>query len=344
VSIGSALVIVALLAANALFVAFEFALVAARRTRIDQLADAGLRRARLARHAMASLPEHIAAVQLGVTAASLGLGAVAEPSVAHLLRSLTGHLLPARAAEVAGFVLGLALVVLLHTVFGELVPKNLSIAAAETTLMWLAPILRVFVIVFRPVIVALDGLASLGLRLLRVDKRDELFSGGTAEEIARLLSESREHGLIEAGHHELLAGAIGFGERPVTEVMVPRAEVVAVPASITVAEAEAVFVASGRSRLPVYGRDVDDVLGFVHAKDVLAVPEADRALPLPRRSLRRMLLIGRQRSLGEVLASMQRSHLHVALVVDADARTAGLVTLEDVLEAVVGSITDETDR
>ena len=343
-SIGAALLIVVLLASNAVFVAFEFALVAARRTRIDQLADEGLRRARLAQRAMGNLSEQIAGVQLGVTAASLGLGAVAEPSVAHLLRTVSAHLVPARAAEVIGFVLGLAIVVLLHTVFGELVPKNVSIVTAESTLLWLAAPMRLFLTVFGPLIRALDGLASLGLRLLRVDKRHELFSGGTAEEISRLLTQSREHGLIEEPHHQLLAGAIGFGERDAAGVMVPRHQVVAVPVSITVEEAEAVFLRSGRSRVPVYGRDLDDVFGFVHAKDVLAVPADHRSSPLPRRAIRRLLLVGRGRSLVDVLASMQRSRLHVALVIDPDGRTAGLVTLEDVLESLVGDITDETDH
>jgi len=343
-SVGSVLLIVVLLATNAVFVAFEFALVAARRTRIDQLADEGLRRAKHAQRAMGRLSEQIAGVQLGVTAASLGLGAVAEPSVSRLVRSLSGHLVHRRAAEVIGFVLGLIIVVLLHTVFGELVPKNVSIVTAESTLLWLAGPMRVFLTVFGPLTRALDGLATLGLRLLRVDKRDELFSGGTAEEISRLLNQSREHGLIEEPHHQLLAGAIGFGERDAAEVMVPRHDVVAVPSSITVEQAEAVFLQSGRSRLPIYGRDLDDVLGFVHAKDVLSVPAIGRARPLPRRAIRRLLLVGRGRSLVDVLASMQRSRLHVALVIESDGRTAGLVTLEDVLESLVGDITDETDH
>jgi CBS domain containing-hemolysin-like protein len=269
---------------------------------------------------------------------------VAEPAVASLLESALDPLgLPSGVLHTLSFVLALSIVVFFHMVIGEMVPKNVAIAAPEQSLLWLALPVRLYATLFRPVIRLLNALANLGLRTLRIEPRDELAVTHTADELAVMLAASREQGLLEEFEHGLLRGALGFGERKVATIMVPRASVQGISRTATVAEAEQVVVETGHSRLLVYGRDIDDVLGFIHAKDLLRLPASARDHQLPAGRIRRMLLLPGDRRLEEVLIAMRRARVHVALVVDGSGRTAGLVTLEDVLEELVGEIRDEHD-
>jgi CBS domain containing-hemolysin-like protein len=342
-STGTIVLIVVLLITNAFFVAFEFALVASRRTRLEQRVEAGSRMAVRAVHATQHLGENIAGVQVGVAISSLGLGAVGEPAISAAFEHLFGRWMSERAAGVVGFVVALIVVVFLHTVFGEMVPKNVALAKAESALVAMALPMHLFVRLFGPIIRALDAVASWILKLIRVEKQDELFSGGTAEEIARLLRVSHEHGMIAGDQADLLAGAIAFSDRRVREVMLPRDQVETMPAGCAVSEAVERFAASGHSRLPVVGRH-GDMIGFVHAKDVVAATEADGRMALGADAIRRMLVVDDDRSLDELLLSMRRSRVHVALVTDRNKTTVGIVTLEDLLEELVGEIADETDR
>ncbi|MGE0877911.1 MAG: hemolysin family protein [Acidimicrobiia bacterium] len=331
-------------AGNAFFVAVEFALVASRQTKLEQIADPNSVRGRAALHAVGRLPRYIAGVQLGVTMMSLLLGAVAEPAISDLLVPRLEHRLSTGVAEATSFVIALSIVVFMHTVFGELAPKSASISAPERSLLWLALPMRGFIAVFGPVVTVLSGAAAFGLRLLGVRTLDALVSAHTADEIGRMIEQSHEEGLLRESEHQRLAGVIGIVSAPVSSVMTPRDRIVAVPRTATVAQAEQVLVQYGHSRLPVYGRGFDDVLGFVHAKDLLEVAPGARERPIPWRAIRRMLVVSQTRPLDQVLRSMRRARLHLALVVDEDGRTAGVVTLEDVLEEVVGEIADETDR
>jgi CBS domain containing-hemolysin-like protein len=342
VSFEQILLMVVLLAANAFFVAFEFALVASRRTRLDQRVQAGSRAAVRAVAATKNLGEHIAAVQLGVAVASLGLGAVAEPAVGHAFNNLFGRWLPQGTAHALGFITALAIVVFLHTVFGEMVPKNVALAKAESALVTLAWPMHIFLRCFGPLIRALDAVANAVLRLLRVEKRDELFSGGTAEEIARLLRVSHQHGMIAGDQADILAGAIAFADRRVSDVMLPIAEVHTLPAGCLVADAVRQFAESGHSRLPVVGRH-GDLIGFIHAKDVVAASAGDMSRPLKAGIIRRMLVVDDTSSLDDLLVDMRRSRVQVALVTDANRTSVGIATLEDLLEELVGEIADETD-
>ena len=343
-TVTALVVIVVLLLANAFFVAAEFALIAARRTQIEHLASEGNARARMGLHLMRELSFQLAGAQLGITMASLGLGFVAEPAVASLLESVLDPLgLPSGLLHTISFVVALTIVVFFHMVVGEMVPKNVAIAAPEQSLLWLALPVRLYSGLFRPVIRLLNGLANLGLRVLRIEPRDELAVAHTADELAAMLAASREQGLLEEFEHGLLRGALGFGEREVATIMVPRERVRGIRRTATVAEAEEVVVDTGHSRLVVYGRDIDDVLGFVHAKDLLRLPPSARDHPLPAGRVRRMLVLGRERRLEEVLVAMRRARVHVALVVDPSGRPAGIVTREDLLEELVGEIRDEHD-
>ena len=335
---------VVLLIANGFFVAVEFALVATRRSRLEQLAEDGDTRAKAAVAMVRDLSFMLSAAQLGITLASLGLGYVAEPAIARLLQApLELAHVPEDLLHPIALVIGLTIVVFLHMVVGEMVPKNVAIAEPDRTALWLALPMRVFTVAFRPAIHALNLLANGGLRLLRIEPTDELVSFATGDELAGMLAASREEGLLDEVEHRLMTGALGFPAREVTSVMIPRDEIVAVQVDTAVEEVEGVSAGHGHSRLPVYGRDLDQLLGYVHAKDLLALPPEARSRALPRDVVRRMLTVPTDRTLMDLLLAMKRARLHFAVVVDGAGRVAGIVTLEDVLESLVGDIRDEHD-
>jgi CBS domain containing-hemolysin-like protein len=345
VSVWLVLLTVFLLAANGLFVAIEFSLIASRRTKLEALAADGRVTARFALDAASELPLNLAAVQLGITMASLGLGAVGEPTVAQGIEPVLDlfGFIPQGVVDTIALVVALGIILFLHTIVGEMVPRYVALSDPERVLLALAIPSRVYVLVFRPLIRAIRWMGNAGTRLLGVEPRADLTTVHTADELASMLAASREEGLIEDVAHDLLTGALDFGDRPVCEVMVPRGQITWVSRDATVAEAEELIVSSGHSRLLVAGRDLDDIVGFVHAKDLLTVPAGARARPLPFARIRRVLIFPEQRPLDEVLVAMRRSRTHVGVVVDDDRHVTGLATLEDVLEHLVGEIRDESD-
>jgi CBS domain containing-hemolysin-like protein len=277
--------------------------------------------------------------------ASLGLGFVAEPAIAHVFESWLEPIdLPEALVHGISFATALLLVTFLHLVIGEMVPKNLAIAAPEPTLLALALPNRLFVIVFGPIIRALNAIANGAVRLVGLEPKEELASAHTPEELLAVLAQSRREGTIEGPRADLLTGALDFAERPVREVMVDRDRIVTVTLRTSMAEVERLVTERGHSRLPVVGRDLDDIVGFVHVKDLLGPAGEDGGRPVSLRRLRRMLVVDEGEALADVLLRMQRSRLHLASVVDDDRRTVGLVSLEDVLESMVGDIRDESDR
>lgn len=334
-----------LLLANAFFVAVEFALLASRRTKLEAMAARGSAAARVALGELSNLNRQLAGAQLGITLASLLLGFVAEPTVAGLIEGAIERLvdLPDGVLHAIGFSTALLIVVFLHMVVGEMIPKNVAIAEPDRTALWLAVPMRWFTVLFRPVIRVLNVLANGGQRLLGVEPTDELVSFATGDELAGMLAASRDEGLLDEVEHRLMTGALGFPRRDVTSVMVGRDEVVAVPIDTPVADVELVAAGHGHSRLPVYGRDLDELLGYVHAKDLLALPVAARTEALPAAIVRQMLTVTVDRSLMDLLLAMRRTRLHFAVVVGADDRVVGIATLEDVLESLVGDIRDESD-
>jgi CBS domain containing-hemolysin-like protein len=335
---------VLMLVANGVFVAAEFSFIAAGKARMERLADDGDARARVALVSMKEISFLLSACQLGITVASLVLGYLAEPALAHLLEGPLHDLgLPESTSHTVAFVVALAIVVFLHMVVGEMVPKNIAIAEPERTSLFLARPMAAFTTAFRPVVRALNAMANAGLRLLRVEPVDELSLARTGEEIATMLAASRREGLLEEVEHRLMTGALRFPLREVGSVMVPKEGVVAVAAGATAEQVERVAVDSGHSRIVLYGRDLDEVLGFVHAKDLLGVADEHRRRPLRPGLVRRMLVVPAGGTLHALLLAMRRARVHMALVTDAEGRTAGVVSLEDVLEALVGDIRDEHD-
>jgi CBS domain containing-hemolysin-like protein len=334
-----------LLLANAFFVAAEFGLIAARRTKIQGLASEGNARARVALKSIRELSLMLAGAQLGITMASLGLGAVAEPALAHLIEDAIEPFaeLPPTLLHTISFVVGLTIVSFLHMVVGEMAPKNVAIADPEKTILWLALPFRGFTLVFRPVLWVLNGLANVTLRLMRVEPKEELHTVHTAPEIGRLIAESAESGLLKDFEHRLLTGAVDFGERDAAEVMVPRTEMIAVPMTVTPAEIEQLVLDGGHSRFPIYTEDLDHVIGFFHSKDLLKIPNDRRERRLPRRLIRPLLVVPESKKLHPLLFDMRRERKHFALVIEEHGGTAGIVTLEDLLEELVGEIIDEFD-
>ncbi|GAA1262622.1 hemolysin family protein [Kitasatospora nipponensis] len=331
-----------LLLGNAYFVGAEFAVISVRRSQIEPLADAGDRRARTVLHALSNVSAMLAAAQLGITVCSLLLGALAEPTIAHLLEGPFHAIgLPGLLIHPIAYALGLALVVFLHMVIGEMVPKNVALAAPERAALWLGPPLDRLARLLGPVIRLLNAFANLVLRTFKVEPRDEVESVYTTEQLLWILAESRAAGLLAEGEQERLEDALELGRRPVAEVLLPLGTLVTVPASVTARQIEEHAVATGFSRFPVVD-GAGAILGYLHVKDVLEAEDPD--LPIPVRLWRPITVVGERTPLDDALAAMRRAAAHLAAVTGADGRMLGLVTLEDVLEELVGEMHDPDHR
>ena len=341
------LAVVALVLANAFFVAAEFALVAARRTRIEAMVRRGDRKARTVQAALQDLYRQLSAAQLGITVASILLGYVSEDTVAHLFRDWFAALPPLLDFLTRGGVastVAVAVVSFLHVVFGEQAPKAWAITHPESTSRWVAAPLIFFSWITRPFTDLLNWSAGRVGRLLGLKGTTaELEQIHSPEELRMLVEQSRKRGKLDADDARLLQGVFEFSEKTAREVMTPRTEMVALPADLTLEQAADQVAIAGRSRYPVYGESLDDILGVVHAKDILAGVRAAKGGTL-RTVLRPAMFVPGTREVEDVLADMKRQKIHLAIVLDEFGGTAGLVTMEDLLEEIVGPIYDEYDQ
>src|SRR5438132_1474379 len=341
------LAVLALVLANAFFVAAEFALVAARRTRIEALVRRGDRKARTVQAAFKDLYRQLSAAQLGITVASILLGYVAEDTVAQVFRDWFAALPAALEFLARGGIastVAVALVSFLHVVFGEQAPKAWAITHPERTSRWIAAPLIFFSWITRPFTDLLNWSANRVVRLLGLKGTSaELEAIHSPEELRMLVEQSRQRGKLDADDARLLQGVFEFSEKTAREVMTPRTEMVALPADLTLEEAADQVAVAGRSRYPVYGESLDDILGIVHAKDILAGLRSAKGGSL-RVVLRPAVFVPGTREVEDVLADMKRQKIHLAIVLDEFGGTAGLVTMEDLLEEIVGQIYDEYDR
>ena len=347
-TLGLRLAAVAVLVmANALFVAAEFSLVAARRTRIEAMIRRGDRRAAAALAVMDNITRYISGTQLGITLTSLGLGWIGEPALAEPI----GHLfegLPLSLAKVAthGLAVTLAFVFItfLHVVLGELVPKALALLYPEVLGRWLARPLVLFTTITNPFIWVLNSTATGLVRMLGARPMSEREPVHSPEEILMLVQHSkRKGGGVGAHDARMIEGVFEFSEKNARDVMTPRTQMVALPLELSLAEAADRVAAAGRSRYPVYRESLDDIVGTVHAKDILRAVRSDAAKTLDT-ILRPPLFVPGTREVEDVLADMKRQKVHLAIVLDEYGGTAGLVTMEDLLEEIVGQIYDEYDR
>ncbi|WP_406039334.1 hemolysin family protein [Micromonospora sp. NBC_00898] len=326
---------VLLLLGNAFFVGSEFALIASRRTVLEPLA-AGSKRARWALSAMNQIPLMIAGAQLGITICSLGLGAIAEPALAHLLESPFEALgLPVGAVHPVAFLIALGVVVFLHTVVGEMVPKNITLAGPEPSALWLGPAMLAFCVGTKPLLLAMKWSARQVLRLWGVEATDAVKTVFTAEELAGLVSQARTEGLLDAEEHARITGALALHSRTAADALQPWSTVTTVAEDVSPASLEVLATGTGRSRFPVVQRSTRRVLGFVHVKDVLGYAGASRRAPVAAEVYRPLAVVPPDRTLADLLLSMRRERRHMVLVSDG-RRPLGVVTLDDVLTAIVG--------
>ncbi|WP_413452297.1 hemolysin family protein [Georgenia phoenicis] len=342
-SSGTALLLgLVLLVANAFFVGAEFAIMSARRSRVEPLAETS-RRARTVLWAMEHATLMMACAQLGITVCSTGIGAVAEPAIARLVEAPLMDLgLPAASAHVVGFAVALALVIYLHVVVGEMVPKNLAVTSPEKAAMWFGPPLVLISRVLSPLIRALNALANLVLRLVGVEPKDEVASAFTAEEVAAIIERSQREGVLE-DELGLLSGALEFSEKNAAEVMVADENLVTLEDGTTPETFETAVARTGFSRFPVRNL-AGEVHGYLHIKDVLYADGALRSQPVPHWRVRALPRVAPSDEIEDVLAVMQRTGTHLAGVGGAGGPTVGVVFLEDILEELVGEVSDSMQR
>ncbi|QRY64275.1 HlyC/CorC family transporter [Gordonia sp. PDNC005] len=350
------LLAVLLLAANAFFVGAEFSLIAARRDRLIALEESGKKRARTVITASENLSLMLAGCQLGITICSILLGRIAEPAIAHLIEKPLGLMnIPDGFLHPIAFAIALAIVVILHILVGEMVPKNIALAGPESAAMLLVPVHLAFLRIAKPFIWVFNALANSVLRLMRVEPKDELASTVTETELAQMIGESRESGLLDAGEHDRLTRALETVQRTVSEVMIPLSEVQSVrvlPDPATgglgprLSALEHAVRETGYSRFPVRGLD-GSYIGYLHLKDVLddvfddnvdsdSLVAVDKIRPLPT--------LAATLPLDEAATALQRVSAHLAAVVDASGAVVGMVALADLAEAFVGAVRDSTHR
>jgi CBS domain containing-hemolysin-like protein len=335
----------AVLLGNSFFVGAEFALVSARRSNIELKALNGSRAAKITLNAMEHVSLMLAGAQLGVTLCSLIFGAVAEPLVAYALKE-PFHVLhvPEVFVHPVSFAVALAVMVYLHVVVGEMVPKNLSLAASTKAALILVPPLWFVVKLVRPVVVTLNAIANATVRLLGVRPRQEIRSSFSRDEVAGFVKESHREGLLSEEEEHLLSSTLDFEDRRIKHVVLPLEHVVTSSIKPTALEVETLSAKTGFSRFPVPNTR-GGLKGYVHLKDILYLPEGTENEPLPARLIRPLGNVRVGSSLRDALATMQQTGSHIAQVTAGRrGKLVGVVMLEDVLEELVGTIRDETRK
>ncbi len=335
--------LVVLLLANAFFVGAEFAVISARRSQIEPLAEAGSKRAKTALWAMEHATLMLATSQLGITVCSLLILNVSEPAIHHLLEGplhWTG--LSAEVVSVAAFVITLLIVSYLHVVFGEMVPKNAAFSMPDQAVLLLAPPLVWISRVLRHIIAGLNAIANGVLRLFKVEPKNEANSSYTLEEVAGIVSHSTREGLLE-DRSGALSAAFEFTEKAASDILVPLDRLVTLPAGSTPGDVEHAVARHGFSRYLIEG-EAGELRGYVHIKDLLRLGEQRITEPIPAKRIREMLTLRADTDLEDVLARMQDRGVHLARVVDAAGDELGVLFLEDVIEELIGEVHDATRR
>ncbi|MFI8367675.1 hemolysin family protein [Streptomyces sp. NPDC085466] len=322
---------------NAFFVGGEFSMISVRRSQIEPLAREGDRRARMTLWGLEHISALMATAQLGITVSSLVLGAVAEPAIAHLLEpAFEAAHVPHGLVHPIAFVIALTLATYAHMLIGEMVPKNIALAAPVRTALLLGPPLVALTRVLKPVVFGINSFANALLRLLRVEPKDEVAAVYTDDQLARMVQDTSAAGLLSPADGERLRDALELGTRPVGEIVVPAARMVTVDHRITPAELERTAARAGYSRFPVTG-PAGAVLGYLHIKDTLGA--ADRDKPFPRTALHAVTRVRIDTPLDDALTALRAAGSHLAAVTGESGTVVGYVTMEDVLEELVGPAT-----
>jgi putative hemolysin len=329
-------VVLLLVAGNAFFVAAEYALVTARRSRLLELAHGGSRRARVALRIMDDPVRFIGTVQLGITAFSIALGAVGEPLVEHFLDPVL--------ATTVSFVLSFAIVTYLHVTLGELVPKAVALTKNESTALWVALPVEAFFIVTYPLVWFLQASANAVTGLFGIEPAPAGVVAHTEEDIRHIVAAAEDTGVIETAEEEMVYKVFDFAHKEAHEVMVPRPQVVALSVDLPSQEALAAVIDSPYTRYPVYRGSLDDVLGILHVRDLFrALYDQGIETVEIEQLMRPAYVVPETKDLGALLTELRNQNQHLAIVVDEYGGVAGIVTLEDLLEEIVGEIEDEYD-
>jgi len=343
----SLIIILILILINGLFVSAEFSIIGVRRSRVEQLVQERRRGAQWVHDVLASrwrTDRYVATAQLGITLASLGLGMYAEPAIAHLFEGplhdwfgLEGPIV-----HTISFLVALAAITYLHVVLGEMVPKSLALHSSERSVLLLTPVMRIMTKVFSIPVTLLNRIGVLTLRLLRVPPPSEGSRLYSPDELELIVVESYDSGLLDERQQELVANILDFSEERVEEVMMPRTQMAAIPITISEQELLALLPTTPFSRLPVYRADIDDIIGIVHLKDLVRQQLTGEPFDLAG-LLRQAIYVPANLPIKRLLASFRKTHQHMAIVMDEHGGTLGLVTLEDLIEEVVGEVRDEFD-
>jgi CBS domain containing-hemolysin-like protein len=344
------LVVLALVITNGFFVATEFALVSVRRSRIESLVDEGVARARPVLSALHDLDGFVAATQLGITIASIGLGWVGEPAIAAFLDPALEAILPPSWADASAhtisFIIAFSLITFFHVVFGELAPKSLALQYPERTAFMVAPPVRIFLTTFRPIIFTMNWVGQSFLHLVGVQPAVGHSLIYTEEELRLIVAASTESGELFETEEEIIRRAFVFHDFTADDIMVPRTELIAAPAGATLDYVTELIRAHKFGQYPVFGRDLDDILGVFYVKDLVDFVlggETERSAFDLRRVLRPVLTVPESLPIDSLLDEMKLHRTHLAIAVDEYGGTAGMVTLDDIMERVVGEVPDEFD-
>lgn len=335
--------LVVLLAGNAFFVGAEFAVIAAKRSQIEPLADAGSKRAKTSLFAMEHATLMLATSQLGITVCSLLILLVSEPALHHLLEGPLGQVgLPEAAVSGVSFAIALLIVTYLHVVLGEMVPKNISFSVPDKAVLLLAPPLVFVSKVLSPIIRALNAIANGILRLTGVEPKAEATSAYTLDEVATIVAESTKTGML-SDHSGALTAAFDFTAKTVADVTISLENLVTLPEDATPRDVQQAVSQRGFSRY-VLVNDAGDPTGYVHIKDVLDAEDGEGDYPVPPRKIRTLVALSDSVDLEDALATMRGTGSHLAKVTDVAGATTGVMFLEDIIEELVGEVRDATTR
>jgi len=335
--------IFALVFLNGFFVAAEFAMVKARGSRIDTLVQEGHKKAKVASHMMDHLDAYLSACQLGITLTSLGLGWIGEPAISRMLEPVFEALnFSDKFIHPISVIIGFSVITGLHIVLGELAPKSVAIRKAETVTLWTATPLIYFRKVMSPFIWILNGTAGLLLKPFGIDTSEVSSSAHTEEEIRILVKESHKSGLIDNTELTLMDNIFEFAETNAREIMIPRTEMICLFGNLSFEENKSIALREMHTRYPVCEKDKDNIIGFVHIKDLLKV--SDHSVHDIRDVMRPMTTVPESMPISTLLKLMQKRKSQIAILIDEYGGTSGLVTLEDIMEEIVGEIQDEFDE
>ena len=330
---------------NGFFVAAEFAMVRVRGSQIELRAKTGSAVAKVARGILHNLDGYLAATQLGITIASLGLGVVGEGVVTNMVvrAFLAAGVELSPAYITASHIISFATITVLHIVFGELAPKSLAIQKSVPTTLAVSVPLRFFFIVFKPLIWTLNGFANFILGLFGIKTLEGGEAHHSSEELQYLLEQGKETGALDSNEHELIQNVFDFNERVVKNIMVPRTKISGIEVETTKEELLEILITEGYSRLPVYDEVIDKIVGIVHAKDILPLLARGEEIVL-KDIIRKPYFIPETKKINDLMAELQQKRIQIAIVSDEFGGTAGMVTLEDIVEELVGEIQDEYDE